>query len=177
MNLTEVGYFRSSLFRRFSSAVALHDSYPRLRSRGDDSSSPHQRCRNGGSAHLYRVMDEGIVEITLLILHHAVWLGVPSVIRRPYRKSVGAWWRVPRTIPPDPGSRDIGLVQARIGRTRRWLHQRRLRLEHVNSRVKRCRIVKDRIRLWKEGVRDVVMALCCALHNVRVRLTAWQPMI
>jgi hypothetical protein len=27
------------------------------------------------------------------------------------------------------------------------LHQRRLRIEHVNSRVKRCRIVKDRIRL------------------------------
>ena len=36
--------------------------------------------------------------------------------------------------------------------------------------VKRCRIVKDRIRLWKEGVRDLVMELCCALHNVRVRL-------
>jgi len=24
-------------------------------------------------------------------------------------------------------------------------------IEHVNSSVKRCRIVKDRIRLWKEG--------------------------
>jgi hypothetical protein len=31
------------------------------------------------------------------------------------------------------------------------LHQRRLRIEHVNSSVKRCRIVKDRIRLWKEA--------------------------
>jgi hypothetical protein len=31
------------------------------------------------------------------------------------------------------------------------LHQRRLRIEHVNSSVKRCRIVKDRMRLWKEG--------------------------
>ena len=57
------------------------------------------------------------------------------------------------------------------------LHQRRLRIEHVNSSVKRCRIVKDRIRLWKEGVRDLVMELCCALHNFRVRLTPWQPMI
>jgi hypothetical protein len=28
-------------------------------------------------------------------------------------------------------------------------------------------IVKDRIRLWKEGVRDLVMELCCALHNGR----------
>ena len=51
------------------------------------------------------------------------------------------------------------------------LHYRRLRIEHVNSSVKRCRIVKDRIRLWKEGVRDLVMELCCALHNFRVRLT------
>src|SRR5207248_11032473 len=57
------------------------------------------------------------------------------------------------------------------------LHQRRLRIEHVNSSVKRCRIVKDRIRLWKEGVRDLVMELCCALHNFRVRLTPWPPMV
>ena len=57
------------------------------------------------------------------------------------------------------------------------LHHRRLRIEHVNSSVKRCRIVKDRIRLWKEGVRDLVMELCCALHNFRVRLMPWQPMI
>jgi hypothetical protein len=57
------------------------------------------------------------------------------------------------------------------------LHHRRLRIEHVHSSVKRCRIVKDRIRLWKEGVRDTVMEICCALHNFRVRLTPWQPMI
>ena len=56
------------------------------------------------------------------------------------------------------------------------LHQRRLRIEHVNSSVKRCRIVKDRIRLWKEGIRDLVMELCCALHNFRVRLNPWLPM-
>ena len=57
------------------------------------------------------------------------------------------------------------------------LNQRRLRIEHVNSSVKRCRIVKDRIRLWKQGVRDLVMEICCALHNFRVRLTPWQPMV
>ena len=57
------------------------------------------------------------------------------------------------------------------------LHQRRLRIEHVNRSVKRCRIVKDRIRLWKQGVRDLVMELCCALHNFRVRLNPWLPMI
>ncbi len=50
------------------------------------------------------------------------------------------------------------------------LTQRRLRIEHVNRSVKRCRIVKDRIRLWKAGVRDLVMERCCALHHFRVRL-------
>ena len=34
-------------------------------------------------------------------------------------------------------------------RANQALHHRRLRIEHVNSSVKRCRIVKDRIRLWK----------------------------
>ena len=43
--------------------------------------------------------------------------------------------------------------------------------------IKRCRIVQDRIRLWKQGVRDLVMELCCALHNFLVRLTPWQPVI
>ena len=38
-------------------------------------------------------------------------------------------------------------------------------------------LLKDRIRLWKEGVRDLVMEICCALHNFRVRLTPWQPMV
>src|SRR6266567_729534 len=68
-----------------------------------------------------------------------------------------------------------------LTREQQWanqaLNQRRLRIEHVNSSVKRCRIVKDRMRLWKQGVRDVVMELCCALHNFRVRLTPWQPMV
>ena len=43
-------------------------------------------------------------------------------------------------------------------RANQVLNQRRLRIEHVNSSVKRCRIVKDRARLWKEGVRDLVPA-------------------
>ncbi len=62
-------------------------------------------------------------------------------------------------------------------RAHQALHYRRLRIAHVNSSVKRCRSVKDRIRLWKKGLRDLVMAVCWALHNFRVRLTPWQPMI
>jgi len=73
-----------------------------------------------------------------------------------------------------PCGAELTLEQQRANQV---LNQRRLRIEHVNSSVKRFRIVKDRIRLWKQGVRDLVMELCCALHNFRVRLTPWQPMV
>jgi hypothetical protein len=61
--------------------------------------------------------------------------------------------------------------------TNRCIARRRVRIEHVNSSVKRCRIVHDTGRLRKAGVRDRVMEVCCALHNFRVRLTPWQPMV
>src|SRR6267142_385491 len=57
------------------------------------------------------------------------------------------------------------------------LPHRRRRIAHVHRRVTRCRIGQDRIRLWQEGVRDLVMDLGWALHNFRVRLTPWQPMV
>jgi len=56
------------------------------------------------------------------------------------------------------------------------LTRRRVRIEHVNSRVKRCRIVKGTIRLFKLGVRDIVVEVGCALHNFRVQLIPWTPM-
>jgi hypothetical protein len=59
----------------------------------------------------------------------------------------------------------------------RRIARRRVRIEHVNSRVKRGRIVHDTGRLRKAGVRDLVMEVCCALQNFRVRLTPWQPMV
>ena len=49
--------------------------------------------------------------------------------------------------------------------TNQALYDSRLRIEHVNSSVKRCRIVKDRLRLWKQGIHDRVMEISCALHN------------
>jgi len=73
-----------------------------------------------------------------------------------------------------PRGGELTLEQDRANQA---LHQRRLRIEPVNSSVKRCRVVKDRIRLWKDGVRDLVMERCCALHNFRVRLTSWQAMV
>jgi DDE superfamily endonuclease len=59
----------------------------------------------------------------------------------------------------------------------RRIARRRVRIEHINSRVKRCRMVHDTCRLRKAGVRDLIMEVCCALHNFRVRLTPWQPMV
>lgn len=53
--------------------------------------------------------------------------------------------------------------------------RRRVSIEHVNSSVKRCRILKDVCRLLREGVRDLVMEICCALHNFRLRLDPWLP--
>jgi hypothetical protein len=59
----------------------------------------------------------------------------------------------------------------------RRIARRRVRIEHVHSRVTRCRMVHDASRLRKAGVRDRVMEVCGALHNVRVRLNPWQPMV
>jgi hypothetical protein len=56
------------------------------------------------------------------------------------------------------------------------LARRRVRIEHVNSSVKRCRIVKDTIRLFRDEARDMVAEICCSLHNFRVRLSPWTPM-
>ena len=55
--------------------------------------------------------------------------------------------------------------------------RRRVRIEHVNRSVKRCRIVNDTLRFLKAGMRDLVMEFCCALHNFRLRLTPWLPMV
>jgi hypothetical protein len=73
-----------------------------------------------------------------------------------------------------PRGGELTLAQDLANQT---LHQRWRRIEHVNSSVKRCRMVNDRMRLWKQGVRDLVMELCCALHHFRVRLHPWLPMI
>ena len=59
----------------------------------------------------------------------------------------------------------------------RRIARRRVRIAHVNSSVKRCRIVHDTCRLRKAGVRDLIMEVCCALHNFRVRLAPWQPLV
>ena len=49
----------------------------------------------------------------------------------------------------------------------------KMRIEHVIGSIKRYRIVKEKMRLWREGVRDMVMETCCALHNFRLRYRPW----
>ena len=44
----------------------------------------------------------------------------------------------------------------------------RVKVEHVMAGVKRVRIVKDKIRLKTEQVRDQVMLIACGMHNLRV---------
>jgi hypothetical protein len=50
----------------------------------------------------------------------------------------------------------------------------RIVVENVICGIKRCRIVKDPLRLTKENISDVVMEIACGLHNLRV--TFRQPM-
>ena len=79
-------------------------------------------------------------------------------------------------IMPTRKPRGRPLTRAQKAANRR-IARRRVRIEHVNSSIKRCRIVHDTSRLRKAGVRDRVMEVCCGLHNFRVRLMPWQPMV
>jgi hypothetical protein len=57
----------------------------------------------------------------------------------------------------------------------RIISQSRVWIEHVISSVKRCRSVKESLRLVGEQVADVVMEIACGLHNFRIRTYPWQP--
>jgi DDE superfamily endonuclease len=49
----------------------------------------------------------------------------------------------------------------------------RIRIEHAIGGVKRYRMVKDNIRLLKDGIRDSVMETCCGVHNFLLRYRPW----
>jgi hypothetical protein len=80
-------------------------------------------------------------------------------------------------IQPTRKPRGHELTRTQKARNRK-ISRRRVRIEHVNSSVKRCRMLKETIRMWKAGIRDMVMEIGCALHNFRVRLTpSWTPIV
>ena len=56
----------------------------------------------------------------------------------------------------------------------RSISKTRIRIEHVVSGAKRYRIVKDKCRNWLRGFTDLVMAIACGLHNLRLRFRPWQ---
>lgn len=55
----------------------------------------------------------------------------------------------------------------------RRINQIRVRIEHVIGSVKRYRIVKDKLRLWREHIHDMLMETCCGLHNFRLQFRPW----
>jgi DDE superfamily endonuclease len=57
--------------------------------------------------------------------------------------------------------------------TNRAISSIRIRIEHAIGGVKRSRMVKDKIRLWKDGIRDTIMETCCGLHNLRLQYRPW----
>lgn len=44
----------------------------------------------------------------------------------------------------------------------------RVKVEHAIGRVKIYRVLKDRIRLYKQGIKDLVMELGCELNNFKL---------
>jgi DDE superfamily endonuclease len=49
----------------------------------------------------------------------------------------------------------------------------RIRIDHAIGGVKRYRMVKDKMRLLQEGIRDTIMETCCGLHNFRLQYRPW----
>lgn len=54
-----------------------------------------------------------------------------------------------------------------------WHASLRIRIEHAIGGVQRMRIVKDKLRNYKDAFRDLVMDLCCGLHNFRLKFRPW----
>jgi hypothetical protein len=51
---------------------------------------------------------------------------------------------------------------------KRIFSRARVVVEHVIAGVQRCRIVKDVLRLTKEGMADFLREIACVLYNLRV---------
>jgi hypothetical protein len=58
--------------------------------------------------------------------------------------------------------------------TNRRISSISIRMEHAIGGVKRDRLVKDKIRLLKDGIRDTVMETCCGLQNFRLQYRPWR---
>jgi hypothetical protein len=43
----------------------------------------------------------------------------------------------------------------------------RVKVEHIIGKVKIYRVLKDRIRMYKQGIKDLVMEVACAINNFK----------
>jgi hypothetical protein len=66
-----------------------------------------------------------------------------------------------------PRGRELTQAQKRENRT---ISSFRILVEHAIGGVKRCRIVKDRLRSTKFGFEDTVMVIACGLNNFRISM-------
>lgn len=64
-----------------------------------------------------------------------------------------------------PRTRELTDEQKRQNRQKSAV---RVKVEHAIGRVKIYRVLKDRIRLYKQGIRDLVMELGCGLNNFKL---------
>lgn len=55
------------------------------------------------------------------------------------------------------------------------LASERIIVEHALAGIKRCRIVKEVLRLTKQGISDQLMEIACGLHNLRVTCRHPEP--
>jgi hypothetical protein len=49
------------------------------------------------------------------------------------------------------------------------ISSKRVLVEHAIGGVKILRIIKDEIRIYSENVRNIVMKIACAIHNLKVK--------
>ena len=113
-----------------------------------------------GSMHDKRIADE-----TVSFLPSGSYL---------YQDSGFLGFNPPETTVVQPKKKPKGgeLTAAEKARNRE-ISSIRIRIEHVISSVKRYRIVKDKLRHWKKGFSDLVMKICCGLHNFRLNFRPW----
>lgn len=55
----------------------------------------------------------------------------------------------------------------------RRIASEKMRIEHTMCSVKRWRIVREKVRYWQATFRDLVMAIACGLHNLRLHYRPW----
>ncbi|MEM7163788.1 MAG: transposase family protein, partial [Bacteroidota bacterium] len=62
--------------------------------------------------------------------------------------------------------------KGQLNSMQKWFNQYvariRICVEHAICGIKRCRIVKDKCRHFRQHFRDQIIAICTGLHNFRV---------